>query len=50
MKNRFRSGEIGKSDMISVFIPKSMGFSQSLFGGLSGGDILYQKPNIIDGD
>jgi len=42
IQNRFRSGGIG----YSIFINKSMGFSQSLLEVPAGGDIIWQKPNI----
>jgi hypothetical protein len=43
LENRFRSG--GKEYLI--FIIKSIGFSQSFLGVPTGGDIIWQKPNII---
>jgi hypothetical protein len=42
LENRFRSG--GKEYLI--FIIKSIGFSQSLSWVSTGGDIIWQKPNI----
>jgi len=42
LQNRFRSGEMA----YLILINKSMGFSQSLLGVSTGGDIVWQKPNI----
>jgi hypothetical protein len=41
-QNRFRSGDIA----YLISIPKSIGFSQSLSWVSTGGDIIWQKPNI----
>jgi len=42
LQNRFRSDQIG----YLILINKSMGFSQSLLGVSTDGDIVWQKPNI----
>jgi len=42
LQNRFRSGEMA----YLILINKSMGFSQSLLGVSTGGDIVWQKQNI----
>jgi len=42
LQNRFRSGEMA----YLILINQSMGFSQSLLGVSTGGDIVWQKPNI----
>ena len=44
LQNRFRSGEMA----YLILINKSMGFSQSLLGVSTGGDIVWQKPNIAE--
>jgi len=41
LKDRFKSIGIGKSEIdLCAFIPKSMGFSQSLLWFQAGGDLL----------